>query len=258
MQNRFYIGIINIPLRKVILLYCILLTATAFAQPNTEKGMNLPHFYGKPIHFGFCMGFDNANFQLHSIPNSKLPTGFRDTILYPADTLNLKSIQSQPNPGFHLGIICDVRLHQYVRLRFLPTLIFTSHTLLYNFTGTRAFTVKRQSESSYVMFPLNIKLQSKRLQNMSVYVMGGGRYCIDLASGKKDRASNEAVRLKQNDWYYEAGAGIDFYLPYFKFSIEGKIIQGLRNVLIKDGTEFTSPINSLNSHLFQVSINFEG
>jgi len=204
------------------------------------------------------MGYDKANFQLHSVQNSKLPSRFIDTVLYPGDTLNLKSIVSQPNAGFHLGIICDARLHKYVRIRFLPTLIFTSHNILYNFTGTRNFTVNRKSESSYVMLPLNIKLQSKRLRNMSVYVMGGGRYCIDLASGKKDKASNEVVRLKQTDWYYEAGAGVDFYLPYFKFSIEGKVIQGLKNVLIKDGTEFTTPINSLNSHLFQVSLNFEG
>lgn len=228
------------------------------AQPNTEKGLNLPNFYQKPIHFGFCMGYDNANFQVHTIPNSQLYQNLRDTILYPQDTLNLKAIQSVRNAGFHLGIICDARLHKYVRLRFLPTLVFTSHELDYSFTGTRNFTVTRKSESSYVMLPLNLKLQSKRLQNMSVYVMGGGRYCIDLASGKKDRASNEAVRLKQNDWYYEMGAGVDFYLPYFKFSIEARMMQGLRNMLIKDGTEFTTPINSLNSSLFQVSINFEG
>jgi hypothetical protein len=230
----------------------------AFAQPQTEKGLNLPHFYQKPIHFGFCMGYDNANFQLHTVQNSQLPSRFIDTILYPGDTLNLKSIQSLPNAGFHLGIICDARLHKYVRVRFLPTLIFTSHELDYNFTGTRIFTVKRKSESSYVMLPLNIKLQSKRLKNMSVYVIGGGRYCIDLASGKKDKASNEAVRLRQNDIYYEAGAGVDFYLQYFKFSIEGRMMQGMKNVLIKDNTEFTTPVNSLNSHIFQVSLNFEG
>lgn len=246
---------------------CLLLTVYCqlmFAQPNTEKGLNLPHFYEKPIHFGFCLGYDNANFQTHTIQNSKLYRNFVDTVLYPGDTLNLKSIQSIPNPGFHLGIICDARLHKYVRVRFLPTLIFTSHELDYEFTdtskitGTRKFTVRRKSESSYVMLPLNIKLQSKRLKNMSVYVMGGGRYCIDLASGKKDKASNEAVRLKQNDMYYEGGAGVDFYLQYFKLSIEARVMQGMKNVLIKDGTEFTTPINSLNSHIFQFSINFEG
>jgi hypothetical protein len=260
LKKSFYTRISKIPFKKVVLLCCLLVTTAVFAQPNTEKGLNLPAFYKKPIHFGFCMGYDNANFQVHTVPNSQLSPkqGLVDSVLYPGDTLNLKSVISQPNAGFHLGIICDARLHKYVRIRFLPTLIFTSHQLDYSFTGTRKFTVSRKSESSYVMFPLNIKLQSKRLQNMSVYVLGGGRYCIDLASGKKDRASNEAVRIKQNDWYLEGGAGVDFYLKYFKFSVEARMMQGLRNMIIKDGTEFTTPINSLNSHIFQVSINFEG
>lgn len=244
--------------KRLAIILCLLLSACMRAQPNTEKGMHLPKFYDKYLHFGFCLGYDKANFQVHSVPNSQLTTNLHDTILYPNDTLNLKSIETQPQPGFHLGIICDARLHKYVRIRFLPTLVFTSHNLIYNFTGTRDLTVTRKSESSYVMFPLNLKLQSKRLRNMSVYVLGGGRYCIDLASGKKDQASNEAVRLKQNDWYYEAGAGIDFYLPYFKFSIEGRLMQGMRNILIKDNTEFTTPINKLNSQIFQVSLNFEG
>jgi hypothetical protein len=228
------------------------------AQPSTEKGLNLPRYYDHPLHFGFCLGYERANFQVHTIPNSQLYQNFRDTVLYPNDTLNLKSIVSQPQPGFHLGIICDARLHKYIRIRFLPTLMFTSHTLAYNFTGTRTFTAIRKSESSYVMFPLNVKLQSKRLNNVSVYVLGGCRYSIDLSSGKKDQASNEAVRLKSDDWYYEAGAGIDFYLKYFKFSIEGRMMQGLNNLLIKDNTEFTTPINKLNSNIFQVSLNFEG
>jgi hypothetical protein len=79
-----------------------------------------------------------------------------------------------------------------------------------------------------------------------------------LASGKNDKASSDVVRLKASDWLYQGGGGVDFYFPYFKFSIEAKVSQGIRNILIKDGTEFTTPINSLNSHVFLLSISFEG
>ena len=106
--------------------------------------------------------------------------------------------------------------------------------------------------------PLNLKLQSKRIRNFGVYVIGGISYSVDLASGKSDAANSNVVRLKANDWLYQGGGGFDFYFPYFKFSIEAKISQGLRNILIKDGTEFTNPINSLNSHVFLLSISFEG
>ena len=246
---------------KPRLLCCLLLAVFCqllLAQPNTEKGLNLPKFYGQRIHFGFSIGYNQTDFRIHTVANSKLPCDVHDTILYPQDTLCLKSIQSKAEPGFNLGIICDLRIHQYVRLRFLPNISFASRSLLYNFTGTRTFTVTKKSESTFVNLPLNVKLQSKRLQNFSAYVMGGGSFSIDLASGKKDAASNEVVRLTSTDWYYEGGAGVDFYLPYFKLALEIKLIKGIKNILIKDNTFFTTPINKLNSHIFLVSITFEG
>jgi hypothetical protein len=228
------------------------------AQPNTEKGLNLPKFYSQKIHFGFSIGLNQTDFRLHTVPNSKLPHDVHDTILYPNDTLNLKSVQSKAEPGFNLGIICDARLHQYVRIRFLPNIAFASRSLQYNFTGTRTFTVSKKSESTFINLPLNVKLQSKRLRNFGAYLIGGGSYSIDLASGKKDAASNEVVRLKSNDLYYEGGAGADFYLPYFKLGLELKLITGITNILIKDNTFFTTPINKLNSRIFLFSITFEG
>lgn len=228
------------------------------AQPNTEKGLNLPKFYTQRIHFGFSLGLNQTDFRLHTVPNSELPHDVHDTLLYPNDTLNLKSVSSKPEPGFNLGIICDVRLHQYVRARFLPNIAFASRSLEYNFTGTDTFTVTKKSESTFINLPLNLKLQSKRLRNFSAYIIGGGSYSIDLASGKKDAASNEVVRLKSNDIYYEGGAGVDFYLPYFKLGLELKLITGITNILIKDDTFFTTPINKLNSRIFLFSITFEG
>ncbi|HEX7412559.1 MAG TPA: outer membrane beta-barrel protein, partial [Bacteroidia bacterium] len=168
------------------------------------------------------------------------------------------------DPGFNLGIICDFKLHKYVRLRFLPGISFASRSLLYyfvstnNWSGSPSFTAIRQTQSAFILLPLNIKLQSKRIRNFGVYVIGGGCYSIDLASGKKDQASSDVVRLKQNDFLYQGGGGVDFYFPYFKFAIEFKISQGATNILIKDNTEFTTPINSLNSHVFLFSISFEG
>lgn len=240
------------------MLSLLVLSAVAFAQPNTEKGLNLPKFYSQRIHFGFSIGYNQTDFRIHTVPNSQMPHDVHDTISYPNDTLTLKSITSKADPGFNLGIICDVRLHQYVRLRFLPNISFASRQLFYNFTGTDTLTVIRKSESTFVNLPLDVKLQSKRLRNFSAYVVGGGSFSIDLASGKKDAASNDAVRLTNTDLYYQGGAGVDFYLPYFKMALELKIISGLKNILIKDNTFFTTPINKLNSHIFLVSITFEG
>jgi hypothetical protein len=239
-----------------------LFSSTALAQSNTENGLNLATFYNRMLHFGFSIGYNQTDFRIHTIPNSKLYKNLRDTVRYPNDTLNLKSISSKADPGFNLGIVCDFKLHKYVRLRFLPGISFASRSLLYAFSYTRtglyAFTAIRNTQSAFILLPLNVKLQSKRIRNFGVYALGGGCMSIDLASGKKDQANSDVVRLKQNDFYYQAGGGVDFYFPYFKFAIEFKISTGVKNILIKDNTEFTTPINSLNSHVFLISISFEG
>ncbi len=244
--------------KKISLSLLVILPFLGLAQQKKDPGGNLPKFYKQVAHFGFLIGVNRSDFGIHSVPNSKLYENFTDTIHYPGDTLNLKSITSRPESGFSLQIVADLRLHEYVRLRILPGLSFGSRNLQYYFTGTDTFTVIKKIESTYIVLPANIKLQSKRLENFSAYILGGASYSIDLAYNKKQKASDEVVRLKQHDFYYEAGAGVDFYLQYFKLALEGKIVIGMKNILIKDNTIFTTPIDKLNSRIFQFSITFEG
>jgi hypothetical protein len=51
---------------------------------------------------------------------------------------------------------------------------------------------------------------------------------------------------------------VDFYLPYFKLSLEGKVMVGVKNILIQDNKLFTRPVDKLNSHIFLFTITFEG
>lgn len=237
----------------------MVLTTLAIAQPRRDEGgVNLPRFYKNHIHFGFSIGANQTDFRVHSIPNSKLYTNYTDSIRYPKDTLNLKSVRGIPEVGFNLGIVCDVRLHEYVRLRFLPNLSFASRQLQYSFAGTDTFVVSQRIESTFINTPLDIKIQSKRLKNFGAYILGGANYSIDLASNKRAKANDDIVRLKPHDFYYEAGGGTDFYLPYFKLALELKVVVGVKNILIKDGTIFTAPIDKLNSRMFVFSITFEG
>ncbi len=223
-----------------------------------DQGGNLPKFYKQHIHFGFSIGINHTDFRIHAQPNSKLYKNLYDSINYPKDTLTLNYITSKPETGFNLGIICDTRLHEYLRLRFLPNIAFGSRQLIYSFVGTDTFDVKKKVESTFINFPLDLKLQSKRIGNFGAYIVGGGNYSIDLASQKDQKADDQVVRLRSSDWYYEAGGGMDFYMPYFKFSIEAKLMVGLRNILIQDNRLFTKPIDKLNSHIFLFSFTFEG
>ena len=123
---------------------------------------------------------------------------------------------------------------------------------------------KKSVESTFIILPLEIKLQSKRLDNFGAYVIGGGGYTLDLVSKKKGQAvggANElddAVQLKRDDFFYSGGAGVDFYLQYFKLGLEVKLLQGTKNLIQPLNNIFTKSIDKVNSKMVIFSVTFEG
>lgn len=224
----------------------------AFVSLNTvaqDHRGNLPTYYKERLHFGFTLGVNRANFIIHPAPHFER-----------FDTL--KSVTSVPKYGFNLGIVSELMLHQYVTLRFIPNLSFAERNIQYDFQGFDTIVRKKSIESTFLNFPLNVKLRSKRVGNFGAYILAGGSYSLDLASKRKAVTSTDPneqiVKLKRDDFGYEVGAGAEFYLEYFKFAIEGKLSIGTRDLLIKDNTVYSNSIDKLNSKVFLISITFEG
>jgi|ERR1051326_7636536 hypothetical protein len=212
--------------------------------------MNLPNYDHEKLHFGFSLAINKAYFVLYpSAPPTK-----PDSVL---------SVQSIPDLGFNLGIISDLRLHQYVTLRFLPALTFQDRTIRYkidstNVPGTSAFYMTdKKVESTLLDFPLDLKIRSERLNNVSAYLLVGGKWCIDLASQAKTK-NPDIVKLNNRDWMFESGFGLDFYLTYFKLSTEIKFCAGLKDRLFHENTAWSSPIDKIYTKTWIFSINFEG
>lgn len=234
-------------LSKYLLILLLVYTSNiSFAQEN--RG-NLPTYYKERLHFGFTIGVNRANFIIHPAPHFER-----------FDTL--KSVVSIPKYGFNLGIISELMLHQYITLRFIPNLSFAERNLEYDFQGFDTIVRKKSIESTFLNFPLNVKLRSKRVGNFGAYIVAGGSYSLDLASKRKSVTSTDPneqiVKLKRDDFGYEVGAGAEFYFEYFKFAIEGKLSIGTRDLLIHDNTVYSNSIDKLNSKVFLVSITFEG
>ena len=201
------------------------------------------------MHFGFTIGVNRANFIIHPAPHFER-----------FDTL--KSVVSIPKYGFNLGIVSELMLHEYVTLRFIPNLSFAERNIQYSFEGYDTIVRKKSIESTFLNFPLNLKLRSKRVNNFGAYILAGGGYNLDLASKRNTVTSTDQneqiVKLIRDDFFYEVGAGAEFYLEYFKFAIEGKLSIGTKNLLIKDNTIYSNSIDKLNSKVFLISITFEG
>ena len=155
-----------------------------------------------------------------------------------------------------------MNLKSFILFFFIPALAFTQRNLEYNMVYTdpkyTEETIVKQVESTYLEFPFLLKFKSSRIDNYRVYVIAGWKFGIDMVSQAKVLAKDkEIIKLNKNDNGYEIGVGFDFYMTYFKFSPELKMYNGVKNLLVQDGRRFSSPLNSLHSKTFVISLLFE-
>jgi hypothetical protein len=234
-------------LRVVLFFPLFFFSVEIFAQK--ERLLNLPSYDKEKLHFGFSLGVNKGDF-----------------VFYPAD-LTVKPdsvllVNVIPDWGFNLGIISDLRMHDYATLRFLPALTFQARSIDYvinsaNMPGPANYTIKKRVESTLLDFPINLKIRSERLNNFSAYLLAGGKFSIDLASQEKTK-NPDIVKLNGKDLSLEGGFGFDFYLEYFKLSTEIKFSSGLKDRLVHENTVWSKSIGKLYTKVWLFSLNFEG
>lgn len=241
LKNRF--------VKKRILLLFLMFVLTFAGYSQNSRSMNLPKYDLKKYHFGFLLAYNQFDFTIKPYTN-----------LNSFDSLMV--VESQPQSGFNLGVISNLRLNNHFDLRFTPTLSFGDRIINYtiNYRDTISQVVKKTVESTYIDFPLLLKFKSSRMHNARVYVISGFNFSIDMASQakKKNEQKNEVmIKLLRNDYSFQAGVGADFYLTYFKFAVELKMAYGFRDLIQREGNLFSNSIERLNSKVMQISFLFE-
>jgi hypothetical protein len=219
----------------------MLFTLTLSGQKQKPK--NESWYDEKPIHFGFSLGFNAMDFNIART---------NDT-LYPEVSIL--------NPGINIQIITNLNLSKYFDVRFLPGVSFGQRTIRYYESGV-LYNDQQKLESSFLEFPVLLKYKGDRLNNVRPYVIGGLNFRYDLAAKHEyDDEKPVYIRLKRPDLYYEIGAGMDFYLTYFKLSIELKMSTGLNNIIVNEPapnkSQFLSPIERMNSQIWILAFHFE-
>lgn len=235
---------------KKVAIWLVLICASFATYGQAYRPVNLGSFDRKKYHFGFLLGFNQADFYV----DRKSEFASQDSLL---------SLNTGSTPGFNLGIIGSVNFTKNISVRFLPTLSFEDRVLNYVFyAGADSTTLfEKRVESTYIDFPVNVKLRTDRLKNFAAYFVVGARYRINMQSEKdvkNEVADDILVKTESNDFAIEFGGGFDFFLPYFKFGIELKMATGLNNLLVPEDTQFSNPIESLRSKTFMISLTFEG
>jgi len=244
-------------MRKPILIISLLLfTLTVVAQ--RERPRNLTSFDFKRIHFGFTVGVN------------LMDVGFVRN--YEAEDF-LYADLTQLQPGFQVSIVSDLRLSENWNLRFLPGISFGSREIWFfeYVNGVVGEPVEIPHVSNpvalgpaFLDFPLHFKYRSKRVNNYRPYVVGGLNFRYDMSakkSGIYDSDSEEYVKFKRGDLYFEFGFGVDNYLKYFKFAPEIKLAVGLMDMIDPSGRtghpEFANSIEYARSYMIMLNFHFE-
>jgi len=246
-----------VPLKKIlrlkrrilnISLPVIFLLINCNLSGQKQRPKNESWYDEKLLHFGFSLGFNAMDFNI-------TPSQYYLEIdsLYPE--------VSKLNPGINIQVVTNLHFSRYLDIRFLPGVSFGQRNVRY-YKNSVLFNERQKLESSYLEFPLLLKYKGDRLNNVRPYVIGGLNFRYDLA-GKKEFDDEKPVylRLKRPDLYFEIGSGLDFYLRYFKLSVEIKMSNGLRNVLVDDAAaghqEFRNAIEKMKSQIWILAFHFE-
>jgi len=218
--------------------------AQFFSIFNKEKLVNLENFDKKRLSWGFFMGFNSYDFKIEYEEDFPQP-----------------DIYVQRNAGFNVGLIGNLRLHEYLDLRLEPGLYFTQRDLF--FPGfTEEYNYYRDVKSTYIHVPLLLKISTKRLNNIKPFVVAGVSTSLNLSSNQDNPEDNFAgrFRMTKDTYYYELGFGIDFYLFFFKFTPSIRGVFAINDELIRDNdpnSPYTGNIQSMSSRGVFINFTFQ-
>ena len=100
---------------------------------------------------------------------------------------------------------------------------------------------------------------SDRIGNFRVYMMGGGKIDMDLASNAQARKADDMVKIQRMDYGIEAGVGFKFYYLSFILAPEIKISNGQGNLHTRSETlNYSRVLGDMRSRMIVFTIHLEG
>ncbi len=208
---------------------------------SSDPIVNMENFDKQRVHWGYFLGFSSFDFKTdYKLPNN--------------------NIQVKGQNGFSVGLVGNLRLHEYVDLRFEPGLYYASRIITYS-QFTNDFDGEREVKATYINFPLLLKFSSLRTGNIRPYLVGGVSTTLNLSSNSKSKDDNaqQVFRVKPWTQNYELGFGVDLYFEYFKFSPSIRGVFGFNDELIRDNdpnSPWTGNIESMKTRAILINFTF--
>lgn len=238
-------------MKKIVVLIILVLSAKGQSQIanrlfSKDPIINLENFQKQKLYFGFYLGFNSYDFKIDYKTVSE-------------------DIQVKKSTGFNVGLVADLKLQEYISLRFEPGLYYTTRTLQYEPsyfpTTPTPSDMLREVNSTNLHFPLLLKFMSLRTGNIRPYVLGGVSATLNLSSNSKSIDDNYEDRFRVKPWTtnYEIGFGIDVFSEYFIFSPSIRGVFGINDELIRDNdpnSPWTGNIESMKTRAVFINFTF--
>ncbi len=238
----------NLMMGRALLLFVFILSVhLSFGQKFGGNGnYNFLDFQQKPYYFGITLGINSSSFS-----------PFRSSEFIQNDSI--LAIEGVNGPGFNLGIVTNLKIGNYFDFRFLPTLSFAERRIEFARDRRVGPVAQRQIESVLVEMPFQFRYKSAPFNDIRLFLIAGIKYSFDVASDSRSKQAENLLRISPSDFSVEYGAGVQFFFPFFIFSPEFKISQGIGNTLIfNSNLEESSVLEKLLSRTFTISLHFEG
>lgn len=236
-------------MKKIVVFFFLSTLLNGYAQRSKnifskDPIINLENFQKQRIYYGFFLGFNSYDFKI-------------DYKTVGPDVLVKKTT------GFNVGIIADLKLQEYISLRFEPGLYITKRFLNYpsNLLFTNNSDAIREVTSTNIQFPLLFKFSSLRTGNIRPYALGGLSATLNLSSNAKSKDDNLDNQFRVKSWTtnYELGFGIDLFSEYFIFSPSIRGVFGLNDELMRDkdpNSPWTGTIESMKTRAIFINFTF--
>jgi hypothetical protein len=234
-------------MKKISLLLLLVLSIMGYAQSTKsmfakDPIINLENFQKARMHYGYFLGFNSFNFKM----------AYKD---------ETPEVLVKKTTGFNVGIVGDLRLQEYINLRFEPGLYYTRRDLYYPSSIIGSNDTLREVNSTYIHLPLLLKFSSLRTGNIRPYLVGGVSATLNLSSNSKSLDDNKQQKFRVKPWTtnYEIGFGIDIFSEYFIFSPSIRGVFGINDELIRDNnpnSPWTGNIESLKTRAVLINFTF--
>lgn len=251
----------NITSRHILTLVLVLASLThatnASAQYNATV-QNRPYTDLRPIHFGVIVGTHLQDMELTNVGPITITDdeGNVTQALVTAD-------QDRWEPGFNVGVMAEIRLHELFQFRITPTMYFGNrHITLRNMADPDNIKEETQNlKTAYIATSADIVFASPRKGNHRPYITAGLTPAINLSGN-----SDDILKLKRYTVFLELGVGCDFYLPFFKLRPELKFMYGIGNSLDTKHAEqlrdrnlkpYAMSISEAHTKMITLSFSFE-